>query len=276
LAATVLALLTIKTQFAAGGAAIVPAAMSGDQQIGWSNTTSTLLAATRLPIRVIAPGAQTGTGDEDISSLVVPRDSPIREPEDLEGKTLAVNTLKNISEITTRAALEKARVDLGKVKFVEVPFPDVPPATRSRRVDAAFVVEPFRTRVLGQGARELLKPFSEAAEGERLQTTEWFTCGLSRVESRGSPALRQGHRAGQRVCCREPRRGPGALLKYTETPPAVAKRIRLPVWSRDIDRDSVEIQRDLLERYGWIRERPDLQELYPGIKTRSDAPASEE
>jgi hypothetical protein len=34
-------MLTIKTQFAAGGAAVVPAVMSGDHQIGSSNTTST-------------------------------------------------------------------------------------------------------------------------------------------------------------------------------------------------------------------------------------------
>src|SRR4051812_50072632 len=46
--------LTIKPQLAEGGAAITPAVVSGDFQIGFSNTISLLIAASKkLPIQII-------------------------------------------------------------------------------------------------------------------------------------------------------------------------------------------------------------------------------
>ena len=49
--------LTIKPQQAPGGAAIVAATVSGENQIGFSNTTSLLIANSKnLPVKLIAQG----------------------------------------------------------------------------------------------------------------------------------------------------------------------------------------------------------------------------
>ena len=72
--------------------------------------------------------------------------SAIRTPADLAGKKIAVNTLRNIVELTARSALETAGVDPGSVTFVEVPFPEMAAALQSGRVDAAFTVEPSAPR----------------------------------------------------------------------------------------------------------------------------------
>ncbi|MBW3535184.1 MAG: MFS transporter, partial [Gemmatimonadetes bacterium] len=57
--------LEIETQFAAGGAAIVPAVISGDFEIGFSNNVSLIVASTQgLPIEIISPGVQAaGTAE---------------------------------------------------------------------------------------------------------------------------------------------------------------------------------------------------------------------
>src|SRR3954462_8606544 len=48
--------ITLKPQFAAGGAAIPPAVISGDFDIGFSNTVSLLIAGSKnLPVQIIAP-----------------------------------------------------------------------------------------------------------------------------------------------------------------------------------------------------------------------------
>ena len=49
--------ITLEPQFAAGGAAITPAVVSGDFDIGFSNTVSMLIAASKdLPIQIISQG----------------------------------------------------------------------------------------------------------------------------------------------------------------------------------------------------------------------------
>jgi len=99
--------LTIEPQQFAGGAEILPAVQSGDLQIGFSNTTSTLIAASKgLPVRIIAQGVQEGaTEPESWTHLFVRPDSGIQAPKDLEGKTIAINTLQNINDVMTKAAL---------------------------------------------------------------------------------------------------------------------------------------------------------------------------
>src|SRR5215217_4467665 len=137
--------LTIKPQLAEGGAAITPAVLSGDFQIGFSNTISLLIAASQdLPVQIIGQGVLAGKTEKQAwADLLVLKNGPIKTGKDLEGKTIAVNTLKNICEVTIKASLEKEGVAVDKLKFTEVPFPDMNAALEGHRVDGACVVEPF-------------------------------------------------------------------------------------------------------------------------------------
>ena len=137
--------LTIKPKLAEGGAAITPAVLSGDFQIGFSNTVSLLIAASKdLPVQIISQGVLAGKDESEAwADLLVLKDGGIDEPKDLEGKTIAVNTLKNICEVTIKASLSKKGVDVSTLKFLEVPFPDMNAALEAKRVDGACVVEPF-------------------------------------------------------------------------------------------------------------------------------------
>src|ERR687894_1577470 len=119
--------LKIEPQLAEGGAAITPAVLSGDFQIGFSNTVSLLIAASKdLPVTIISQGVLGGKTEEEAwADLLVLKDGPIKEPKDLEGRTIAVNTLKNICEVTIKASLEEEGVAVDKLEFTEVPFPDM-------------------------------------------------------------------------------------------------------------------------------------------------------
>ena len=136
--------LTIEPAVAEGGAAVVPAVMSGDNQIGFSNVTSIMNGkAQNLPLKPIAAGVSGAeTEDKAWDALLAPKGG-VTDLKQLEGKKVSVNTLKNLPEVAVRNSLEKAGVDVSKVEFVEIPFPDVPAALEAKRVDAAFAVEPF-------------------------------------------------------------------------------------------------------------------------------------
>src|ERR687891_1928831 len=154
--------LTIKPQLAEGGAAITPAVVSGDFQIGFSNTISLLIAASEdLPVEIISQGVLGGADESEAwADLLVLKDGPISDPQDLEGKTIAVNTLSNICEVTIKASLEDEGVAVDTLEFTEVEFPDMNAALEAGRVDGACVVEPFVSQGTGpDGQARGIDPF---------------------------------------------------------------------------------------------------------------------
>jgi NitT/TauT family transport system substrate-binding protein len=78
----------------------------------------------------------------------------IRTGADLVGKSLAVNTQKNIIWLYARAWIQKSGGDPDKVTYREVPFPQMIDALRSKSVDAVFGVDPFYTMAKADPALE--------------------------------------------------------------------------------------------------------------------------
>jgi len=76
--------LELEPQFAAGGAAITPAVLSGDFDIGFSNTVSLLIASSQgLPVQIVSQGVLGGPDDsKPWADLLVPEGSraPWRRP----------------------------------------------------------------------------------------------------------------------------------------------------------------------------------------------------
>lgn len=148
-----------------GGAASISGAVSGQFQFAFANTTSLLTAKQQgLDVKVVANGvSSTGKQGADFSAVLVKADSPIRTAKDLAGKKISVNQLKNIGDTTVRASVRNAGGDPNGIEFVELPFPDAPAALQSGRVDAIWVVEPFVSQALSQGARAVAWNFADAA-----------------------------------------------------------------------------------------------------------------
>jgi NitT/TauT family transport system substrate-binding protein len=254
--------LTIKPQLAEGGAAITPAVLSGDFQIGFSNTISLLIAASQdLPVQIISQGVLAGkTEKEAWADLLVLKDGPIKQPKDLEGKTIAVNTLKNICEVTIKASLEKDGVAVDTLKFTEVPFPDMNAALEAGRVDAACVVEPFVSQGKAGAARGIAPFYVRTAPD--LTVATYFTSTQYAEENpevvdRFVEAMSKSLTYAQS----HPDEVRQVLLDYTEIPPEAAEQIKLPVWRTDLNEPTIEKLSELSEKYGLIEEQPDLDEL---------------
>jgi NitT/TauT family transport system substrate-binding protein len=254
--------LTIKPQLAEGGAAITPAVVSGDFQIGFSNTVSLLIAASRdLPVQIISQGVLGGQSeDEAWADLLVLKDGPIKEPKDLEGKTIAVNTLKNICEVTIKASLEEEGVAVDKLSFAEVPFPDMNAALEAGRVDGACVVEPFVSQGKAGKARGI-DPFYVRTAPD-LTVATYFT-STQYAEENADVVDRFVKAMNRSLTYAEshPDEVREVLLDYTEIPPEAAEQIQLPVWRPDLNEPTIERLSELSLKYGLIEEEPDLDEL---------------
>jgi NitT/TauT family transport system substrate-binding protein len=254
--------LKIEPQLAEGGAAITPAVLSGDFQVGFSNTVSLLIAASKeLPVTIISQGVLGGKTEEEAwADLLVLKDGPIKEPKDLEGKTIAVNTLKNICEVTIRASLADMGVDDSTLKFTEVPFPDMNAALEAGRVDGACVVEPFVSQGKAGKARGI-DPFYVNTAPD-LTVATYFTSKQYAEENadvvdRFVTAMEQSLEYAQS----NPDAVREILGEYTQIPPEVAANIKLPQWRKDITLPTVERLSQLSLEYGLIESEPDLNEL---------------
>ena len=254
--------LTIKPQLAEGGAAITPAVLSGDFQIGFSNTISLLIAASKdLPVEIISQGVLAGKTEEQAwADLLVLKNGPIKDPKDLEGKTIAVNTLENICEVTIKASLEKEGVAVDELKFTEVPFPDMNAALEGGRVDGACVVEPFVSQGKAGKARGI-DPFYVRTAPD-LTVATYFTSKQYAEENadvvdRFVRAMNKSLTYAQS----HPDEVRDVLLDYTEIPPEAAEQIKLPVWRPDLNRPTIELLSRLSLKYGLIEQQPDLDEL---------------
>lgn len=241
-----------------GGAAIIPNLVSGEMQIGGSNIVSVLLARDAgLPVRIVAPGTSVGADPEkDFSAVIVAQDSPIARPEDLAGRTVAVNTLENISEVALKAALENTGVDVSKVRLIAVPFPEMAAAVDKHQVDAAFVIEPFATIARSQGARALLRPYVQSKANLSVGT---YTATEQYIQE--NPAVIEAFQAAVAECARYIAANPdeyrAALPELTRLEPDLASTVNVPTWSERLDLDSLRFLGTKMVSYGLVSQEPD-------------------
>jgi len=257
--------LEIDLQPTQGGAATIPALVSGDIQVGGSNVVSLLLASSKdLPIQAIAGGTTAqASGEKDFGALLAAKGKGISGPEDLEGKTVAVNTLNNIAEVVVKAALEKQGVDPESLKLSEVPFPEMEPALAKGSVDAAFSIEPFVTQSVQKGDEVLGYSYvdteSDMQVGAYAVTDQFADSDPDAVKAfhaavKETAEYVTGHEDEFRTF----------LSENAKMPPALAKKIVLPKWTGEVDADSVANTAQLMQKYGVVTSEIDTSKLLQG------------
>jgi NitT/TauT family transport system substrate-binding protein len=242
-----------------GGATVVPAVVSGDTDIAGSNLVSVLLAQGKdIPVKIVAPGTFV-RADQDFSAILVTGDSDIRSPKDLEGKTLAVNTLENVAELTAKASLAKQGVDVESIELAEVDFPDMNGALAEGRVDAAFQIEPFVSLGVKEGHRIIDRPYVGTKPG--LQIGCYFTSEQYLSENEDVvQRFREGVADTADAIAQDPAAFREFLPEASEIPPPAAQKAVLPEWKADNDQASLDLTAELMERYGVTEEKPDTSE----------------
>lgn len=248
---------------AQGGAAIVPAVLAGENQIGFSNVVSLLIAKEKgIPLVSIAGGASsTGDPTQDVNAVLVGKNSTLKTAADLAGRKVAINSLNNIGDTTIRTAVEKAGGDPSKIKFVEIPLPDMPAQLAAGKIDAAWESEPFRSQIIAEGGRILFDNLTETYP--TLQIAQWFTSTKIQKED---PTLvknfTDGINESMVYATAHPDEARAVLSTYTKVTATVAEALVLPKWPSGLDEASTKAVGDAAHKYGTLSKEPDVNGLF--------------
>ena len=102
-------------------------------------------------------------GAPGVDEIVVLPWSGITSPQQLKGRTIAVNGLDSIAALLVSSALESQGVPPSRVHLVAMPFPAMPAALKAHRIDAAYLPEPFLSEAEIQLGGEELIDINEGA-----------------------------------------------------------------------------------------------------------------
>ena len=251
--------LTIET--ATGGAAIVPAVISGDYDFGFSNTLSLMVAAGQgLPIKMVSAAvATTGNTDQDMGAVITKSDSGISSAADLAGKKVSSNSVGNINDTVTRSVVDAAGADSSTIEFVEVPFPDAIAAVENDQVDAAFVVEPFVTAALDAGLSVVSYAYAEFDPS--LDIAAYFA--LADVDADLLAKFQAAITKSLEYADANPDAVREIIGTYTSTPAETLAAITLPKFPTEMSRSAIEKLATAAQEYGVLSAAPDFDALLP-------------
>jgi NitT/TauT family transport system substrate-binding protein len=248
----------------AGGAEVIPQIVRGDVHFAFGNPVSLVFAEQRgIEMRYVTEGVQGGSNEQNSTNgLIVHKDSDIRSVEDLAGKTFAVNLLNSLGEVTIRTALDKEGVDTSRLKFVEVPFPDMLPALERREFHVAWLPEPFVSQAVAEGHRKLLDPM--VATYPRLTLSGYF--GSSEFIDENGDLVDRFQRAMNRsldYAAAHEDEARRAIAENTEIPPPVVEKMPLPHWTSDLNEESIRSLIQQAAKYDYFDEEIDVDALLP-------------
>jgi len=140
-----------------GGAAGIPALAGGSLDIIYSSSPSVVLAISRgIDLRIILQGILIGKTPPDPGAIVKRKGDLIKTGKDLEGKVVTANALRDLGWMFVEAWIKKTGGDTDKVQVVEVAIPAMAEALKAKRVDAAFILDPFMTIALSDPGLDLV------------------------------------------------------------------------------------------------------------------------
>jgi len=246
--------MDVEVKFLGGGAESLAILAAEKLNIIYTNWTSFLQArAAGFNFLIIAGNASAPRQAPTGLALLARQDGPVRTLKDLEGRTVAVNNLKNVTWLTAVVSLEKNKVDPKRVNFRELPWPNIPDAVLKGQVDAAVLPEPFSTILQQTGkARILSYPYIDTQPG--LPLAGWVAeegwikehpqvvAKFVRSIRRGMALMNEGKSEGMQY-----------LIEFTQMKPELAQKVIMDILDIQVDIEGLQRYADLMVRHGLLK-----------------------
>jgi NitT/TauT family transport system substrate-binding protein len=254
--------IEIQKKVLQSGNDVVLALANGDGDIGYLGYVPAMIGRVQgIKFQMISASEVEGTSaDDNWQNIMVKGNSSIRTPQDLAGKTIAVNALKGVGEVMIKAALKKVGVDPNSPKLLALGFGAMRSALNNGQVDAFWAPEPFVSQGLNiDGDRIVMAP------GPVLGKF-WPIGGYGALDGwvQKNPQLaKQFHDAINQS------------LAYAQVHPeeirallpAGTQNVRLPIWSPVVDREKLVQLAKYTKEFGVIDSLPNLAKLVPSSVT---------
>ena len=243
------------------GSAIASAVIGGAIDIGKSSLTALITAVSKdIPIVLIAPSALYNV-EAPVTGTIVRFDAPFKSARDLNGKTVAVQSVRGSLQLATMAWVDQNGGDSTTVKFLELPPQAGLIALDSGRVDAVTLANPYLTQAVSEKKARVLGWSSEAI-AKRFLLTAYFTTKTFAAQNPdavthfaqalGAAGAYLNAHHGETV---------GIVARFTGALPEVVAKLPPETFATTLDPRDVQPYIDASVKYKFIPERIDATTL---------------
>lgn len=259
--------LEVDLQTSQGGAAVVPAVSSGQVDFGSANPISLMQARERgIDLKIVShwSSSQSEGNEKESSAVLAMPDSGIEGAAGLVGKTVAVNTLRNLGELVIREAVKLDGGDPDAVQFVEMGFADMPGALANGSIDAAWSPEPFFTIMLDGGAEVVSYANNDAIPG--MPSQMFFTSAdLVEKDPEFVRNVRDAINDSQDYVEENPDALKEAAQEFLDMDADLLDRMLVEEYGSDLRRAQIERTAELMVEHGIVDEMPDVEGLFADL-----------
>ncbi|HEX7311522.1 MAG TPA: ABC transporter substrate-binding protein [Gaiellaceae bacterium] len=254
--------IEIQKKVLQSGNDVVLSLANGDGDIGYLGYVPAMIGRVQgIKFQMISASEVEGTSvDDNWQNIMVKGSSSIRSPQDLAGKTIAVNALKGVGEVMIKAALKKVGVDPNSPKLVAIGFGAMRSALNNGQIDAFWAPEPFVSQGLNiDGDRIVMAP------GPVLGKF-WPIGGYGALDSWVSknPQLAKSFHEAISESLAYAQAHPDEIRALL---PAGTQNVRLPIWSPVVDRSKLVQLAKYAKEFGVIDSLPNMARLVPSTVT---------
>ncbi|MBH0130095.1 ABC transporter substrate-binding protein [Salinibacterium sp. NK8237] len=243
-------------------ASLQASVVSGESQFAFTSAPAVIATSSNgLPVVVV--GAAAGlpaAGTPSNISVVTGSDTGIVDPEDLVGKTIAVDSLYQLPHISLLQSLEFLGIDPSTVTVSEVAYSAMLEAIDRGQVDAAAVSDGFLLSALDSGYTEVLP--TNTAAGDGGVAAVWIASQEYASANPDVVGCFQRALAESSVFAAENDDAVRAILPtYTSLTAEVAADIRLPDYTVTLDPAAFEAYEEIMLANDVIENTVDLDTL---------------
>ena len=255
--------LNVEITTLTNGAAIAQAIAGGALDAGGTNTIGLATAiAHNVPFGLVCGGGIYST-DAPTTVLCVAKNAPYKTGKDLDGKTVGVPSLKDLTYAAAAGWIDQNGGTLANVKFVEIAFPEAGAALERGTVAAAMIAEPSLSVALRGPARIFGKAFDAIAKQFMITatfaTTDWIRKNPELVR-RLSAAIYESGRWGN-LKANQTRSGE-IVAGIAKLDPSVVQRMTRATYATSADSKLLQPPLDFAYKYKFIERPMTASELF--------------
>lgn len=251
----------------------IPQLLRNDAQIGVSSGISVTNAVTKnLGIKLVAgirnlDPAQSNTGVRTLAG------SGIETMKDLTGKTVAIDGLRNTTELFVRHGIDEEGGDSSQTEFVTMPTASMTAALEKGTVDAAYLLSPFYEAAPEATFAKIDNPAIE--EGSPLVGLPNIAFAAADSYIADKPEVLESFRTAMERAYAFGMKHPDALreqlAKHSKLDAEALKKTDFD-YEATIHRGALDAMTEDMVRYGFVEEAPSAEELvWSGAPTGDDA-----
>jgi len=185
--------------------------------------------------------------------------------QDLAGKTVAVNALASFSQLAAEKSIDLAGGDSSKVKYVELPIPQMAAAVKAGTVAGAAIAEPFLSQGKADGLKDLTpilnKVFPNAPMLVYLASTSYASSHPQVIKEFAASITAANTALGANPATLKS--VGGSVAKMTS---AQLDRMILPTYvSAPVSLDALKTVMDVMVEYKVLKASIDLQSHVDGV-----------